>query len=351
MTRRPHPAAGRPGAGTGTPTRTCTQARPRAHARATQRGAALLLAMLILTLVATLASGMLWQQWRGIEIESAERTRAQGSWLLNGALDWARLILREDARNGGSDHLGEPWALPLAESRLSTFLAADKNNTVDDEGPEAFLSGRIFDAQSRLNLQNLIGEEEAEALKDLQALQRLCQATGQTADTADRIARGLREASAALDEVDASQPADKAAANAMLMPRRVEQLVWLGIDPLAVQALRPYIDLLPVRTTVNVNTAPPEVLMAAIAGLDRGSAERVVQMRARKPFETLEDLKAALPPALSPDAKYVGVNSSFFEVQGQLRFEQHLLRERSLVQRKGLDMVVLRRDRVGPLDP
>ena len=44
-----------------------------------QRGAALLLAMLILTLVATLASGMVWQQWRAIQVESAERSRTQSA--------------------------------------------------------------------------------------------------------------------------------------------------------------------------------------------------------------------------------------------------------------------------------
>ena len=86
------------------------------------------MAMLILTLVATLAAGMVWQQWRAIQVEAAERARTQSAWILSGALDWARLILREDARTGGADHLGEPWAVPLAEARLSTFLAADRDN-------------------------------------------------------------------------------------------------------------------------------------------------------------------------------------------------------------------------------
>ena len=91
--------------------------------KARQTGAALLAAMLTVTLVASLAAAALWQQWRSIEVESAERTRQQSLWVLTGALDWARLILREDARSGGADHLGEPWAVPLEEARLSTFLA------------------------------------------------------------------------------------------------------------------------------------------------------------------------------------------------------------------------------------
>ncbi len=93
-----------------------------------QRGAALLIALLTVTLVASLSAAALWQQWRSVQIETAERARVQALWVLNGALDWARLILREDVREGSVDHLGEPWAVPLEEARLSTFLAADKNN-------------------------------------------------------------------------------------------------------------------------------------------------------------------------------------------------------------------------------
>src|SRR5690242_4911833 len=109
-----------------------------------QTGAALLAAMLTVTLIATFAAAALWQQWRAVEVETAERARLQASWVLVGALDWARLILREDGRNAGADHLAEPWAVPLEEARLSSFLAAEKNIASDAlEGlPDAFLSGR-----------------------------------------------------------------------------------------------------------------------------------------------------------------------------------------------------------------
>ena len=99
--------------------------------RARQRGAALLLAMLVVALVAVLASAATWQQWRSSQVEAAERSRLQANWILVGALDWARLILTEDAKQGGADHLAEPWAIPLMEARLNTFLAAERNVTID----------------------------------------------------------------------------------------------------------------------------------------------------------------------------------------------------------------------------
>ena len=62
--------------------------------RHSTRGAALLLAMLTVTLVATFAAAAMWQQWRAVEVETAERGRVQSAWILVGALDWSRLILR-----------------------------------------------------------------------------------------------------------------------------------------------------------------------------------------------------------------------------------------------------------------
>ena len=247
---------------------------------ARKRGAALLTAMIIVALVATLAGSMIWQQWRAIQVEAAERARSQSAWILSGALDWARLILREDARNGGIDHLGEPWAVPLAEARLSTFLAADKDNT--DDAPDAFLSGAITDAVARYNLTNLVTGNRIDPL-EMATLQRLCETVGVSADVATRIAVGdprcdaaaggrrrgqRRERARAAGEANAAPyvpPADPP-----LMPASVRQLAWVGIDPEALRALEPYVVILPEKAWVNVNTAPREVLVAAIAGLDLG---------------------------------------------------------------------------------
>ena len=103
---------------------------------AAQQGAALLMAMLTVALVATLAAAGVWLQWRSIEVEAAERQRGQAHWLLLGALDWSRIILREDARAGGEngqDHLAEPWAVPLQEARLSTFVSSNAEGVSRDD--------------------------------------------------------------------------------------------------------------------------------------------------------------------------------------------------------------------------
>jgi general secretion pathway protein K len=317
---------------------------PSFQPRSGQRGAALLLAMLIVTLVATLASGMIWQQWRAIEVESAERSRSQSTWLLTGALDWARLILREDARDGGPDGLTEPWATGLEEIRLSTFLASDKDNNADAD-INAFLSGQIVDAQSRYNLRNLIDDDEEGVKASLKVFSRLCDTLGLPAGVAQRISEGLNGANTAEDQLDDEETVQ---AGAPLQPRRVEQLVWLGLDAKTVAKLTPYVVILPQHTPVNINTASAEVLMAVIEGLDRSSAQRLTQQRLqlKKGFESLAAAKAVLPEKLKLDAKNVGVSSNHFEVIGQLRYEDNVMRERSLVQRRASEVRVLRRERL-----
>jgi general secretion pathway protein K len=124
-----------------------------------QTGAALLMALLTVALIAVLASSALWQQWRTLSVETAERDAQQAQWLLTGAQDWARVVLREDGRSGNTDHLGEPWATTLREARLSSFLAATPGGSLtlnDGFTEQVFLSGRISDMQGRLNVSNLV---------------------------------------------------------------------------------------------------------------------------------------------------------------------------------------------------
>lgn len=307
------------------------------------RGAALLTALLIVTLVATLAAAMVWRQVRAVNTEAADRARAQAAWVLNGALDWARLILREDARanrNDDTDHLGEVWAVPLAEARLSTFLAADRDNARADEGPEAFLSGTIDDAQARYNLNNLLRSREPDPL-EARTVQRLCLHAGVAPGVADTLVTRLRAAANTGNE----------GANTPLRPRTVAQLAWLGVDAESIRRLEPFVTLLPVPTPVNLNTAPREVIAALIEGLDLASAERLVQARRNTPFKNLDAVKALLPQNTALSGERVSVASGYFLVGGRLRLDERVMSQQSLVRRRGLDVEVVWRDRVSSTAP
>ena len=315
-----------------------------------QLGAALLLAMVIVCLVATMASSMVWQQWRATQVETAERVRAQADWVLQGALDWARLILREDARSSDIDHLGEPWAIPLAEARLSTFLAADQDNNAGaaDDGPDVFLSGQISDAQAQYNLRNVLDGNGEIQPEELAVLKSLCQYAGVAPSVAQMLASQWRLAWLAAQAVPSQSETlmaklggNDAVRRAPLLPQTYDQLRWLGLAPDNLERLRPYLRVLPETTQVNVNTAPREVLAAVIDGLDLARAGRIVQSRASSPFKVTTDVTKVVG-AGNWNFSRLDVRSNYFEVLGRLRSDDSVIEQRYLVQRIGQDAVEVR---------
>ncbi len=307
-----------------------------------QQGAAILLAMLTVVLVATLASAALWQQWRAVEVETAERTRAQSTWVLTGALDWARLILAEDARKGGSDHLAEPWAMPLEQARLSTFLAADRSDTLAAEAStNAFLSGQIVDLQGRLNLANLLQDGKVHA-PTLRAFDRLFEQLGLPHGQLDNlVAQLLRAQRASTQANGTASPNDSP-----LWPQEPDQLAWLGLDPRTLMRLRPHTTVLPERTPVNLNTASGTVLLACLEGLDQAGVQRLLVARSLAPWEALDDVKkAAQLPLLALDSQMVSTNSRFFALTGVLQIEGNTVQEYSVVQRDAMNVKTLWRKR------
>ena len=332
-----------------------------------QRGAALLLALLIMTLVATLAAGMVWLQWRGIEVESAERARAQADWLLNASLDWGNLILKSSIRNGDpDDDLGQPWATPLEETKLSSFLSADGTHS-EDSGPEAYLSGQITDAQSKYNLYNLVGITGGKNTGEVQRLQILLQAIGVSPDVGQTILAGMRASYDAQQNL-VNQPGQADSNGSVLMPIELADLAWYGIDPKVIKQMEPFVQIIPftgtTAMTINANTAPAEVLMAGcgMPAITRAQAEAAVLKRQQGPFITNAGILAGLglgatSPActLTPSTdgtptSILGWKSQYFEIFGQLRYEQHVIRERSVIYRKDqfTPVQVLRRERLPP---
>ena len=307
------------------------------HPSLRQRGAALLAAMLTVTLVATLAAAALWQQWRSVEVETSERARVQAAWILVGALDWSRLILSEDGRSGGPDHLAEPWAVPLQEARLSTFLAAGDGDGVQDnttDTRDAFLSGQIVDAQSRLNVMNLVDGDKVSATA-LVRFGRLFELLGLPRAQASVPANQMLRANST--SADDSAP---------LMPYRVDDLVWLGLPAPMVAVLAPYITVLPISTPVNLNTASAEVLYASGAADDLAAAQTLVAARQNTHFKNAKDaLKLVSDGSDNPNINDFAIASRYFEVRGRLRLEQTIVEERSLVQRDGNTVKTLWRER------
>ncbi len=310
----------------------------------TQRGAAILTAMLTVVLVAALAASALWQQWRSVEVEAAERSRTESAWVLTGALDWARLILREDARKGGADHLAEPWAVPLEQARLSTFLAADRNDALAaEEAQDAFLSGQIIDLQSRLNVANLVqgGKVDEPSQRAFERLFEVLNLPGS-------------ELSVLIDHLRRAQSSTTAGGSDLavpLWPQQLDDLAWLGVSQGTIARLREYVTILPVPTPVNLNTAAAETIYACVPGFELADANHLVRSRALTHLSSLADaVKASGNASAKLTEGQHSVATRFFEIRGRLQIEHTVVQEQSVVQRDGLAVKVLFRKR-GVVDP
>lgn len=265
---------------------------PAARLSRRQRGAAVVTALLIVALAVVVVSGMLWRQQ--VQIRSIENQRlvAQAAWIERAAVDWSRLILRDDQRRSRVDYLGEPWSVPVAETRLSDFLGAGVST--DQSGETSFVSGRILDAQARFNLTNLYAWQADGAGRaaniDVQwqtAYRRLLQTLGLDAGLAEPTAQYFLRAARGVPTN--GQPAPRP-------PDSADDLLAIpGYTPAMVAVLEPFVTVLPERTAVNANTADAEVLSAVIDKLpvDRartGAPARplVFQQRRRSHFAAAE---------------------------------------------------------------
>jgi general secretion pathway protein K len=276
-----------------------------------QRGTAVIMAMLVLAVAAALVSGALWQQSALIRETENEFAYAQARWLLRGAIDWAAVILREDARISSVDHRGEPWAVPLAETRL---------NENDGRAP-AYLAGGIQDEQAKFNLRNVATREEIKP-QELAALRRLLAALRIDESFAEAIAQRMQAAVQAGGE----RPAIGLAI--------VDDLLEVGMEPIALQRLREYVTVLPELTPINVNTASAEVLAAHIAELPLAEARRIAAGRDRVYFKDLSDAVQRLRqanPQLSDGG--LAVATRYFSVDGMVTYGRARLAARALLKR------------------
>jgi general secretion pathway protein K len=290
-----------------------------------QRGAAVLMALFVATLATVIVSGLFWQQFVLLRTIENQQLIAQSRVLMAGALDWARAMLREDAMRSSHDGLDEFWARGLAETRLdqlgeSSVLAA-----------QASIAGSIEDAQSRLNLRNLVSDGGEIVEAELESLKRLCELLDVPLASAELIALRMQAAFA-----PAAAGADKPVARP-LPPIHAHDIVAIpGMDAAAADRLSRYLVVLDRnKTALNVNTATAEVI-AAHENVSLARARAVVAQRERLSyFNDIADFRKYLGDTGSAGAGDAGLSTStsYFFVRGQIRLSRADIRMEALVRR------------------
>lgn len=329
------------------------------HRVARQRGAAIITALLVVTLAVVIVSGMLWRQQVEIRAVENQRLKAQATWIARAGIDWARLILRDDQRRTGAvDHLGEIWAVPIQETKLSDFLGSSLRT--DTAGEESYLSGRIFDAQARFNLMNLLTMQTLGARtivtgrdKDgIKAYGLLLQSLNLDPSLANVTATTLAQMLGGFQSVEGTQggqPGQQGGEDTSgggsgggNGPRPLDDVDSLltvpGYTADTIRKLRPYVIVLPTRTPINANTASAEVLAAVIPNLSLDRARALVLVRDRAYFRNIGDvvnqLRGIAPGVdTTAAANLLDVQTHYFLVYGMARHERAQIGEVALVSR------------------
>jgi len=111
-----------------------------------------------------------------------------------------------------------------------------------------------------------------------------------------------------------------------------------GYNESIVEVLRHYIVALPITSTINVNTAPAEVLMAVFPALTRTTANNLVQQRSNTPAKDLNEISTLLTRSgagmnVIVDANLVNVNSQFWLANSEVKIGNGVFMNTSLIQR------------------
>ena len=282
-----------------------------------QQGLALITAVLVVAIVATVATTLALGEQVWFRQAQNMTNRAQAESLRRGALNFAAILLARDQNQ--TDHLGEPWAKPLpplpVEDGMLTFAVAD--------------------AQGLFNLNNLVRNGQP-STADIAIFQRLLTAQGIDPGLSEALRDwldpdGTVSPGGAEDIEYLSLPQPYRSANQPLQSVDELRLVK-GFTAKAVKDLRPYVTALPVPTTVNVNTAPVQVL-AALTNLSASVLQPVLDSRVNQSFADTAKFLAQLPAGTTCPANLCDVKTGYFLVTIDIRYGRLQRRTEALIER------------------
>lgn len=302
-----------------------------------QRGVVLITAVLIMAVIATVATTLALGQQVWLRQTENLNDRAQAESLRYSALDWAAMLLTRDANNNQVDSLDEPWARQLPP--------------LPAEG--GVITASIRDAQGLFNLNNLVRGGVA-SQPDIDVFVRLLTALQLDPFLADALVDWIdpdqtpRAAGAEDSYYLVQQPPYRTANQALTT---VDELRLIkGFTPKVVEALRPYVTVLPESgTAINVNTAVDQVLAAVFPNVSSGTLQPILKNRETLPFKDIAQFIQQL--AAGPAPVGISVNTHYFLVTIGVRTGRLDSRSEALIQRVTGKPAVVLWHRLNPLQP
>jgi general secretion pathway protein K len=303
-----------------------------------QQGTAIVTALLIMVLVAMIVT-LLLQQTRDAtrrteQMVTLSRLFAYG----HGAEAWAAATILNEAKNYKNKPYtisSDTWILPPTEIDGVT------------------VSGKLIDAQSRFNVNNLAHDDDTQSWqKALQNLLTSVPATPPiTGSDATLISQQLSEwlaLSGGPSDLDYQQQFGYGIAHAP-MASVSEFRLLAGVTPQIYNAASPYLVALPDSqiVKVNVNTAAPETL-AAVTGL---SMAEMTALTGNRPFNKVNDFMQRIDDHFKDQdmrnkvTNKISVESHYFLLQTYLLIDDHHYTLTSVLHQNVNTVTVLARSR------
>ena len=287
-----------------------------------QQGVALISAILIVAIVVTAAAFLSFEQQLWIRQAENISDRALAESVRRGAMQGALIILEEDAKDSTTDHLDEDW------------YKASLGGPIGDGG----FVGLIRDAQALFNLNSLVKKDGTPNKKNIDMFKRLLSAQNIDPNLAEAVVDWLDEGSRTrpygaedIDYLDVKIP--YRTANQKFSSIEELRLVK-GFDTKSVNKLRDYLTALPENnTSININTAPIEVLKAMFTNppTDTVIQDLIVDKR---PFNKKAQLMTNLAGQARPAITDYNVMTAYFNVNVDVTFGRLTRRSVALVKRE-----------------
>lgn len=341
-----------------------------------QRGAALLIALVIMSIAMGIAVNIMFRQQLHTRLAVNIGNLEQIYPYATGLEDWARTILNRDAEDSpDTDDLTEPWATEIPPIPI----------------PGGTMTGRLFDLQAKLNLNNLYpperpieenpdeapgaagGEERtAEEQRIIEDQNRYIiaklrtETLLKTIDPDETLGPAINFADVVTDWIDSDSNTTEAGAESdyyqtldppyntadSFLVNETELRLLKDIDKDAYELLRPHVTMLPEYTPVNVNTASLEVFQAL--GFTAEAAENIISVRDEDPFQGMDDFMDLAvvqvateetedtPPEVYP--QHLSATTNYFLLQGEVNIGTARLYINSVMHRKDGKITVVSRD-------
>jgi general secretion pathway protein K len=288
-----------------------------------QRGIALLTAILVLALAVIAATSISANHQLSIRRTENVVFGSQVWSYLHGGETWAKVVLARDLDDDNDyDHGNEAWATELPALPL----------------PGGYISGKIEDEQSKINVNNLVDGTEPDPLTRirLEALFALL-------DLDSTLIQAV------IDWIDPDVNA--------IPPNGAEDDYYTGLEYPYLTANRPmqhiselrlikgftqeiyeqvgaYLTALPSNTAINVNTAKAEVLASVIPNIGIDIANNIVEERDEEAFKSIQEFASnPLLQGASINLQALSVNSSFFSLNSQIKVGNSFINNESILNR------------------